>query len=111
MNEIWFSILQIILGFILGLATVLVVIYIKNKKDERVADNIINTAKKDAEKIKRDSLFETKEEIHKIKLEADKEIKDKKNEVKEAEDRLLQRENNIDRRDLAIQKKRTKLRR
>ena len=105
MNEIWFSILQIILGFILGLATVLVVIYIKNKKDERVADNIINTAKKDAEKIKRDSLFETKEEIHKIKLEADKEIKDKKNEVKEAEDRLLQRENNIDRRDLAIQKR------
>lgn len=103
MNEIWFSILQIILGFILGLAVVLVVIYIKNKKDNKNAENIIDTAKKEAEKIKRDSLFETKEEIHKLKIEADKEIKDKKNEVKEAEDRLLQRENNIDRRDIAIQ--------
>ena len=38
---------------------------------------------KDAEKIKRDSLFETKEEIHKLKMEADKEVKERKKELDE----------------------------
>lgn len=103
MDTVWFSILQIILGFILGLAVVLIGIYIKNKKDKKMAENIVELAKKEAEKIKRNNLFEAKEEIHKLKLEADKEIKEKKNEVKTSEDRLLQRENNIDRRDIAIQ--------
>lgn len=103
MNEIWFSILQIVLGFILGLIVILVGIYLKNKKDQKTSESIIESAKRESEKIKRDSLFETKEEIHKLKLEAEKEIKDKKNEIKLSEDRLLQRENNIDRRDLAIQ--------
>lgn len=103
MNEIWFSILQIVLGFILGLIVILVAIYLKNKKDQKTSESIIESAKRESEKIKRDSLFETKEEIHKLKLEAEKEIKDKKNEIKLSEDRLLQRENNIDRRDLAIQ--------
>lgn len=103
MNEVWFSILQIILGFIFGVVAFLIGIYFKNKKDSKTSENIIDLAKKEAEKIKRDSLFETKEEIHKLKLDADREIKEKKNEVKESEDRLLQRENNIDRRDIAIQ--------
>ena len=50
----------------------------KKKLESNKADTIIDKAKKEAEKIKRDSLFETKEEIHKLKLEADKEIKEKK---------------------------------
>ncbi len=103
MGNMFFSILLFILGLIMGLATILVINYLKKKNDERKADSIIEKAKKDADKMKRDSLFETKEEIHKLKLDADKEIKEKKNEIKESEDRLLQRENNIDRRDLALQ--------
>ena len=103
MGNMFFSILLFILGLIMGLATILVINYLKKKNDERKVDSIIEKAKKDADKMKRDSLFETKEEIHKLKLDADKEIKEKKNEIKESEDRLLQRENNIDRRDLALQ--------
>ena len=45
----------------------MMIMFLKNKKDQKTSENIINTAKKDAEKIKRDSLFETKEEIHKLK--------------------------------------------
>ena len=103
MNTIWFSILQIILGFIIGAAVVVLAVYLKNKKDSKTADNMITNAKKESDKIKRNSLLETKEEIHKLKLEADKELKEKKNEAKEIEERLLQRENNIDRRDVALQ--------
>lgn len=103
MNETVFSILLFVLGLILGLASIVLINFLKKKNDSKKADTIIDKAKKDAEKIKRDSLFETKEEIHKLKMEADKEVKERKAEAKEAEDRLLQRENNIDRRDLALQ--------
>ena len=109
MNSVWFSILHIILGFIIGSITVVIVMYFKNKKDGKKADSMIVNAKKEADKIKRDSIFETKEEIHKLKLEAEKEIKEKKNEAKEAEERIIQRENNIDRRDLALQNRETTL--
>jgi len=103
MNNTVFSILLFVLGLILGLASIVLINFLKKKNDEKKADSIIDKAKKDAEKIKRESLFETKEEIHKLKMEADKEVKERKAEAKEAEDRLLQRENNIDRRDLALQ--------
>ena len=109
MNNTGFSILLFVLGLILGLASIILINFLKKKNDEKKADTIIEKAKKDAEKIKRDSLFETKEEIHKLKMEADKEVKERKAEAKEAEDRLLQRENNIDRRDLALQNRETSL--
>ncbi len=103
MNSTIFSILIFILGLIIGIIILLIINYIKAKKRENKADSIIASAKKEADKIKRDSLFETKEEIHKLKIEADKEIKEKKNEVKESEERLLQREKNIDKRDESMQ--------
>jgi len=109
MNNTVFSILLFVLGLILGLASIVLINFLKKKNDEKKADSIIDKAKKDAEKIKRESLFETKEEIHKLKMEADKEVKERKLEAKEAEDRLLQRENNIDRRDLALQNRESAL--
>ena len=109
MNETVFSILLFVLGIIVGLVSIIVINILKKKNQEKEADSIIEKAKKDADKIKRESLFETKEEIHKLKIEADKEIKEKKGEIKEQEERLLQRENNIDRRDLAMQNRENSL--
>ncbi|MBQ9853811.1 MAG: ribonuclease Y [Bacilli bacterium] len=103
MNDTIFSILMFILGLILGIIILIIVNKIKLKRKEKLADSIIDKAKKEADKLKRDSLFETKEEIHKLKLDADKEIKEKKNEVKAAEERLLQREKSIDKRDEGLQ--------
>ena len=109
MNETVFSILLFVLGLIVGLVSIIVINILKKKNQEKEADSIIEKAKKDADKIKRESLFETKEEIHKLKIEADKEIKEKKGEIKEQEERLLQRENNIDRRDQTIQNRENQL--
>ena len=103
MSETMISILIFVLGLIIGISAILVINYIRNKKKEKKADSIIEKAKKDADKIKRESLFETKEEINKLKLEADKEVKEKKNEAKETEDRILQREKNLDKRDEIMQ--------
>ena len=79
------------------------------KRDTKKAESIIDIAKKEADKIKRDSLFEAKEEMHKLKIETDKEIKEKKSEIKESEERLLQRENNMDRRDQTLQNRENSL--
>jgi len=103
MNDTVFSILSFVLGLIIGIIAILIINNLKKKKTEKTANSIIEKAKKEADKIKRDTLFETKEDIHRLKLEADKEIKEKKNEIKESEERLLQRENNIDKRDESLQ--------
>ena len=103
MNPVVTSILIFVLGFIIGILVVILINFLRVKKSTNMALDILDTAKKDADKIKRDSLLETKEEIHKLKLDTDKEIKEKKQEIKETEDRLLKREANMDRRDVALQ--------
>ena len=109
MNSVIFSILVFILGLIGGIAVIFIINALKKKKDQVLAVSIIDNAKKEADKLKRDSILEYKEEIHRLKLDTDKEIKEKKSEIKEAEERLLQRENNIDRRDIALQKREEEL--
>ncbi len=103
MSKTLFSILIFVLGLIIGLVILSIINYLKNKNKNKKADTIIANAKKEADKIKRETVFETKEEINKLKLEADKNIKEKKSELKEAEDRILQREKNIDKRDEMMQ--------
>ena len=105
MDNILISILLVVLGLIVGVVACYIVLNIKKKNTAKSVEKILDNAKKEAEKVKRDSLFETKEEIHKLKLESEKEIKDRKNEMKEAEDRLIQRENNMDKRDELFQKR------
>lgn len=94
-----------LIGAIVGAGTVITVNKVKQVNLNNKVENIISKAKREAERIKRDSFIEAKEETHKLKLEADKEIKDRKNEITNLEERLLQREQNIDRRDETLQKR------
>ena len=63
MNSVVFSILVFILGLIIGIVLVIVFGIIKRKKDEALVVSIIDNAKKEADKLKRDSILEYKEEI------------------------------------------------
>ncbi len=99
MEKILFSTLGLIFGVILTVIGVLIFIKSKNKK----SDNIIEKARKEADKLKRDTLLEIKEEQYKIKQETEKQIKERKSEIIESEERLQQRENSIDRRDQILQ--------
>ena len=91
------------LGLIFGSVLTIILLSFVTKSKERKSDNIIEKAKKEADKLRRDTLLDLKEEQHKLKQETEKELKDRKSEVKELEDRLQQRENSIDRRDQLLQ--------
>lgn len=102
-NNFIFSILLVLVGVFVGIIIVFLFHYIKKIRASERVEEMLESARKEAEKLKRDTLLETKEEIHKLKIETEKDLKEKKREIKENEDRLLQRENNIDRRDQTLQ--------
>ena len=105
MDNILFSILLVIIGLIVGIVITFIVNAFKENSASKKAEKVINQARKDAEKLKRDAILEQKEEQHRLKMELDKEIKEKKEEIKESEARLLQREANMDKRDEMYQKR------
>lgn len=109
MNSLLFSILLVVIGFSIGFFTTFIINSLKVNSASKKAEDLINQAKKDSDKIRRDSLLEQKEEAHKLKMEVDKEIKEKKEEIKESEARLLQREASIDKRDELLQKRESSL--
>ena len=109
MNNMIFSILLIIIGLILGVGVAFVINLLRGAIASKKVESLINQAKKEAEKIKRDTILEQKEELHKLKMDTDKEIKEKKSELKEQENRLLQRESSMDKRDELYQKRESTL--
>lgn len=100
-----FSILLVVVGLLIGLVLAFVFNYIRVSKAAKRAENLINQAKSDIEKLKRTAAIEQKEEAHKLKMDLDKEIREKKEELKQSEQRLLQREASIDKRDELYQKR------
>ena len=88
---------------------VFVIYLIRNNQNENKANKLIEDAKKEADKHKRDSLMELKEESYRLKQETDREIKEKKAEMKDTESRLLQREASLDKREEMLQKRDTTL--
>lgn len=103
--HIFISVLLVVIGFAIGAVGVILINNFKENNAKAKADAIIESAKKESEKVKREALFEAKEETHKLKLEVDKEIKEKKQELKQSEERLIQRENSMDKRDELFQKR------
>lgn len=103
MNNVIFSILLVLIGILIGLILMFVINYIRGVASSKKADQTLEKAKKEADKIKRDYLLDAKEEAHKLKIEVEKEVKEKKNEIRESEERLLVREGNMDRRDQTLQ--------
>ena len=99
------SILTLIIGFIIGAIILGIIFIIINKSRSNKANKLIENAKKEADKQKRDALLEIKEESYKLKQQTDAEIKEKKLELKQSEDRLLNRENNLDKREEMLQKR------
>lgn len=97
------SILALVVGLIIGGVLVFVISIFTNKKRAKEADKLIENAKKEADKQKRDTLLELKEESFKLKQQTDAEIKEKKAELKQSEERLLSRENNLDKREEMLQ--------
>ena len=103
MNQMITSIILVLLGLFIGILIVIVLNSLKTTRMSKKIEQLLEQAKKDAEKLKRDYILDAKEEAHKLKIDTEKEVKEKKAEAKEAEERLLLRENSIDRRDQTLQ--------
>ena len=87
-DSIIFSILLVLIGIFVGIIIMFILNYIRGNIASKKAEILLEKAKKDGEKAKRDFMLEAKEEAHRLKSEIEKDLKDRKAEVKEAEDRL-----------------------
>ena len=77
MKFVIFPILLVV-GAIIGFAVSYVLNNMKVSSAKKEADKILNQARKDVEKIKRDAALEQKEEAHKQKMDLEKEIREMK---------------------------------
>lgn len=105
MPDIMGSILLVLVGLIVGIVVMFIFNLIRKNSASDKADRILEQARIEADKIKKDYISEAKEEISTLKLQNDEDIKEKKSEIKESENRLITREENIDRRDQNLQKR------
>ena len=103
MTNLVFSILLILIGLFVGIIFMIILKSLKVLSTNKKVLKMLEYAKKEANKLKRDSILEAKEENHRLKVELDKETKEKKQEIKESESRLLAREESMDRRDQTLQ--------
>ncbi|MBQ8164360.1 MAG: ribonuclease Y [Clostridia bacterium] len=76
---------------------------------EAEGKRMIGEAAKEGERKKREYLLAAKEEIHKSRIELEKEIKDRRNEVQHSERRLIQKEENLDKKLDAIEQREKQL--
>ena len=97
------SIITLIVGLLVGAVGIYIIIVLTGATAGKKAEKLLNDAKKEAEKHKRDSILELKEESYKLKTETDKEIKEKKQELLQSEERLLSREKSLDKREEMLQ--------
>ena len=99
MDSLAFSILLAVVGLFVGAFIMIIINKFKVSAAQKEADKLIQNAKKEAEKAKRDGILELKEESYKLKNQTDAEIKEKKKELNELSTRIDNREKSLDKRD------------
>ncbi len=105
MNDFAVIILFLFLGIFIGIIASIIINHFKGVSAQNNANKLLEDAKKEAERHKRDTLLELKEESYKLKQQTNDEIKEKKQEIKDSEERLISRENNLDKREEILQKR------
>lgn len=100
-----FMIFTYVLAVALGFVFYFVLTKIKVSKANVDATKIVEEATAKADNIVKEAILDAKTQAYEYKLEAEKEIKEQRLEVTKFENKLLQREQNIDRRDIALQGK------
>ena len=112
------TIISVVLGVLLLFAVILIFVVKslsinkgKNLKEEEYhalgkdAEKIIDDAKKQGEKIKKDMVYEAKQEISSLRKTYEQEVKERKAELLESEKKLGQREDRLDSRSLSLDKR------
>lgn len=98
-------ILTYVLAVLIGFGLYFAFTKLKVSKANVDANKIIEDATAKADNIVKEAILDAKTQAYEFKLEAEKEVKEQRLEVTKFENKLLQREQNIDRRDIALQGK------
>jgi len=99
------SLLGIIIGGTAGFILRVVIVEKGFQATRNKIQKLIDDATTQAEKLKKEKLFEAKQEIYTLNLENDKLIKEKKSNVQELENKLNQREDLLERRSSNLDKR------
>ncbi|MCK8826539.1 ribonuclease Y [Natroniella acetigena] len=86
----------LIIGTIIGFIIRKYIAESKIESAEKEAEKIKDNATREAESIKREILVEAKEEAHEIKEEVEQDCRERRNELQEFEKRLLKKEENLE---------------
>ena len=112
MIKIVYAAIMVVVAFVLGLLTCILIHRQKQKRDqakiqdaEQEALRIVNEAIKNGESKKREALVEAKEEILRSRNEYEKEVKERRADLQKQERRLQQKEENLDHKTEQIEKK------
>ncbi|MBR3697853.1 MAG: ribonuclease Y [Clostridia bacterium] len=81
----------------------------KIQSAEREASRIIENGKIEAENLKKEELISVKEDVLRLRNELDKEIKERRGDIQVQEKRLIQKEENLEKRTLVFESKEKEL--
>jgi ribonuclease Y len=108
-NVIIISILAAIVAGIMGFFLRKLTSEKKVGAAQAIAKKILSEAEKEAENKKREGELEAKEELHKARLKFENETRDRRHELLTLERRVIQREENLDRKVDVLEKKEVEL--
>lgn len=109
MNEVFYALAGLFLGFLIGLFLKKIIASSQIKEAEKKAKEIVKEALKEAETKKKEALLEAKDMIYQAKADFERETKERKAELINLEKRFLQREENLERKMDLLDKKEAEL--
>ncbi|WP_234978598.1 ribonuclease Y [Anaerosalibacter sp. Marseille-P3206] len=105
-------VIEVVIGVISAAIGIIIGFYIRKtigegkiNNAEKVAEKIIEDAKRNSETLKKEVLLEAKEEVHKMRTDIERESRERRNELQKLERRLVHKEETIDRKSESIEKK------
>lgn len=98
------AVVAVAVGIIVGFFVRKYLAEAKITSAETAAKRVLEEAKKETERIKREALVEAKDEIHAMRVEAERESREWRNEIQRMEKRLSQKEELLDSKNLALEK-------
>ena len=103
------AVAAILIGLLIGYVIRKNISEAKVGQAEVLAKEILDKANRDSETVKKEKLLEAKEEIHKLRAEGERENKERRLEVQKYEKRVLQKEENLDKKIHSLEQKELKL--
>ncbi len=103
------AVLAIVIGLLIGYVIRKNISEAKIGQAEILAKEIVEKANRDSETVKKEKLLEAKEEIHRLRTEGENENRERRLEVQKYEKRVLQKEENLDRKIQSLEQKENEL--